>query len=127
MSQAGRVSETDCILTCMDFSEAKTHAISVMFDTDVFAQTGVYNDGTTDIDVTVLIESDSDGAGNTGIEAMAYVQKVDVPAPEYRHTITVDGVTWTIDQTKHGVGYKNDGDVWQLPLIREPRSKQWRR
>lgn len=90
-------------------------------------KSGVYNDGSTDTGIEVLVKEGSDGAGNTGIEAMAYVNKADVPVPEYRHTITVDGVTWTVDQKKHGVGYKSCGPIWHLPLIREPRSTQWRR
>lgn len=101
--------------------------MNVFFCTGEFAQSGVYNDGTQNTDITVLLEADSDGAGNTGIAAKAYVRKAQVPNPEYRHTITVAGVTWTIDQEKGGTGYKHDGLIWHLPLIREPRSTQWRR
>lgn len=101
--------------------------LGIFFCTDEFAQAGVYNDGTQAADITVIIESDTDGVGNIGIEAMAYVSVADIHAPDYRHTITVDGVTWTIDQKKHGAGYKNDGLIWQLPLIRDPRGTQWRR
>lgn len=110
----------------MSFCDDMLNDIGVFFATDEFAKAGVYNDGTHETDITVLIESDAYGADNTGIEAMAYVSQAEVPTPDYRHTITVDDVTWTIDQQKHGVGYKNDGFMWQLPLTREPRSTQWR-
>ena len=111
----------------MSFSYDMLNDMGVFFATDEFAKAGVYNDGTQESDITVLIESDTNGAVNTGIEAMAYVSMTEIPTPEYRHTITVDGVKWTVDQKKHGAGYKNDGYVWHLPLIRETRSTQWRR
>ena len=88
---------------------------------------GVYNDGSADIDINVIIDESEARTNRTGITALAFVSKSDVPAPGYRHTITVDGVTWTVDQEEHGSGFNNDGVIWQLPVTRGQRTSQWRR
>lgn len=107
----------DDILTDLD---------AVFYNTDEFAVTGVYSDGSRDIDISVIIDAADIRADRAGITAVAYVKAADVQTPGYRHTITVDGVTWTVDQEKHGAGYRNDGLVWQLPVIRGQRATQWR-
>lgn len=96
------------------------------FNVNEFAVNAVYNDGVSDIDITVLIDESSDGAGTPGVEATCYVPVASVTNPEYKQTITVSGNVWTIDQKKHGSGYQNDGLMWTLPLIRDNRSTQWR-
>jgi len=100
---------------------------AVFYNTDEFAVDGVYNNGVQDTDITLILDADADGSGSPGATAEAWVKKTQVPSPEYRQTITVDGTTWTIDQEKGRAGYKHDGLNWHLPLIRERRSTQWRR
>lgn len=97
--------------------------MSVFFNTDEFADDATYNGS----GITAVLCSDSDGADSIGTTAMLFVKKSDVLAPAYGDTIVISGNTWRVDQNKDGAGYKEDGYVWHLPLVRENRSPQWRR
>ena len=96
---------------------------SVFFNTDEFADSATYNGS----GIAVVLCADSDGADSIGTTAMLYVKKSDVAAPAYGDTVVLGGNTWRVDQNKDGAGYKEDGYVWHLPLVRENRSSQWRR
>ena len=96
---------------------------SVFFNTDEFADSANYNGS----GIAVVLCADSDGADSIGTTAMLYVKKSDVAAPAYGDTVVLGGNTWRVDQNKDGAGYKEDGYVWHLPLVRENRSSQWRR
>lgn len=110
----------------MTFSDDISADLSVFFDQDEHADAAVYNDGSADHDISVIL--DQTGVGGTGrnaVQAQAQVMMSQVPDPQYRQTIVINSVTWTIDQATDESGYPNDGLVWMLPLTRDQRVGSW--
>lgn len=109
----------------MDFSEAKSHAMSVLFDTELFSKSATYipknGDPIPDVPVNILygISNNDDGRrgdGNTwrlvvkrdsraafhgnyiSHVATVVVRVSDIASPEYRDTIEIDGEVWTVTE-----------------------------
>lgn len=104
------------------FKEQMAADAAVFFNQDEFADAAVYNDGTADHAISIIIdETGGSGTGRNATQAQVEVPISEVPAPQYQQTITVGGVVWTIDQAKGRSGYPNDGVAWILPVIRDQK------
>jgi|GEM_PF-1673146 len=112
----------------MTFAEQLEKDKDVFFDIDEFAEQVAYDD--TISQKTILAVFDF-GAGfdtsNPKDTATMLVKKTDVLAPDYRHTIIRDGVTWYIfrDTSQSRVGIEKNG-LWEIKITANERYKDFR-
>ncbi|HCY86669.1 MAG TPA: hypothetical protein DHV36_16170 [Desulfobacteraceae bacterium] len=112
----------------MNYAEAKEHAKSVLFDTDLAAQTATYDDGVSPTQVSAMIKYGGSGTGRTADQATITVLKSEVPSPQYGHKITFDGIEWVIDQNNRGdQSFSGNDFTWQLPAMKDQRVSPWQR
>lgn len=111
----------------MNYAEAKKHAIGILFDDATAGVRAVYNDGTAEHEVIVVLKVGGKGTGRNDLAATANVPMLQIPNPQYQQIITINGKAWRIDQEPGGSGYINDGQAWQLPLTSEQKVGSWRR
>lgn len=107
-------------------AEQITADLATMFDTDEFAQTVTYSDGSTSSSITGIVDYGEVSGKNAVRGATITVKVSDVPSPGYRHTFTIDGDTWYVAMENSRPKIKGDGYVWVIDLVRDERSDAWR-
>lgn len=107
--------------------------MAVFMSLSEFADTAIYDDGTTTVSIPVILDSYDLGtkAGRLDVPAThgtILVKKSDVPTPAYRQTFTVSGVEWEINSGPNNsfvVG--EDSDTWLLRVQKGERFAKWRK
>ena len=97
---------------------------NVFFNTDEFAETVAWNG--TDVPAIVTRTATADVAGH---RASVMVRASDVASPDYRDTVTFDGVDWTVhfDEAAGQASIRSvAGDLWEVTLVRGAAPRFWR-
>lgn len=112
----------------MTFAEQRaTDLAATAFNTEEFAVMASYHDGNSAKEIPVrMLYSDGKTDRNSS-SAVVRVRKSDVSSPEYRHTVTVNGLGWTVDRQRGGKGFDEDELTWFLPVIRNQKVGPCRR
>lgn len=102
----------------MSFKDTVNAALPVWFSED-FADTITY-DGN---EILAHISYANDG-GTTAKHAVITVKAADIPDPQYRDPVVINGVTWRViqDQSREAI-IKGDGYTWDIPIIRDEKPR----
>lgn len=108
----------------MNYIEAKAHAMTLLFDTDMVAELVTYNGGDTQIPAVFdFSETISNASADT---ALVYVAMSDVPSPAYRDTILRGTTTWYVhrDKKTDNVAVESSG-MWKMKITTNERFNSW--
>jgi len=99
----------------MTFKTDMTTDLSVLFNTDEFAETVTYSGE--DISAVVDYGLDQDMGDEATVDrALLCVKQSDVSSPAYRDAVVIGTATWYVKNVKSGDGY-----VWVLEITKDER------
>ena len=102
----------------MTLAEQLATDLSVFFDENDFGRPVTYNGS----DIFALVDYGMNSRAENARTARVIVKQSDVPAPAYRDTVVIAGVTWRVFRDPDTeVAINGDGHVWELSLIRDER------
>lgn len=112
----------------MSFKSQQQADNACFFDTDVFGENVLYDDGSGAVTVIGIVDYGSEATA-PGSQASIQVQKSEVPNPAYRHTFTINSVVWHVTPPAKGRDFilSQDEDTFLMAIKTATRSGQWRR
>lgn len=101
---------------------------NVFMNTDEFAETVIYDNKTTQVEIDAIVTFGEDGKQKyEGDHASIQVKKADVPNPAYGHSFIIGGQEFKIakDSNRDNI-VPLDDYTWQIKITANERFEGWR-
>jgi len=110
------------------FADQLADDLAVFLNTDEFAVSVSYNDGTGAAAITAVVDHAPE-KNHPGEQATILVKKSQVSNPEYRQTFTIDSATWYIRSSVKDKDFilAQDSQCFLLAISKNERFSQWRK
>ena len=100
---------------------------NTFYNAEEFGQTITYDNGTTQTQVSAIVDYGVDGQKHEGIHATIQVKKLEVVDPVYGDSFIIDSVVYKINNDS-GQDFRKTLDpyTWEIKTTAKERGKGWR-